>query len=128
MQDVLTKFILYFAISMQGACSLHYMGDDGYEYHVGFMMMRSHNDLNTTTTSSQTLGLTIDLTSDSGGLNVGYRNLSKTKIYPETVAVIETVSGSSHEVKQYETARPEDHANGESLPSMRVPFDSTHQP
>lgn len=116
MQDVLTKFILYFAISTQGACSLHYMGDDGDEYHVGFMMMRSHNDLNTTTTSSQTLGLTIDLTSDSGGLNFGYRNLSKTKITPETVAVIETISGLSHEVKQYETARPEDHSIGESLP------------
>lgn len=115
MQDVSTKFILYFAISMQGACSLHYMGDDGDEYHVGFMMTRSHNDLNTTTTSSQTLGLTIDLTSDSGGLNVGYRNVSKTKINPKTVAVIETASGSPHEVKQYETARSEDHNNGESL-------------
>jgi len=115
MQAVFSRLLLCCVISSQGACSLHYVGNDGVDYHVGLMMIKSQNSMCTVSTTIQTAGLTIDFTSDTGGLNVGYRSMSKARINPETLVVFEDGIDTHLDVRQYRTMHQRERANGENL-------------
>jgi len=116
MQAALTRLCLVCIASLQGGCSLHFIGNDGERYDVGLMMIRSHSSQCTISTTVKTTGLTLDLTSDSGGLNVGYRSVSIAKINPDTLIAIENGVAGSLDVRQYKTSRNGERADDQTYP------------
>lgn len=64
----------------QTSCALHYTDQAGNNHHIGFVSIRTEKSNCVLTNTVKSIGLSIDATSDSGGINLGMRSLSKSYI------------------------------------------------
>lgn len=61
-------------------CAYSYTDADGVDHLIGMMDVATQKNECFVSYSVQTAGVTIDTTKDSGGLNIGYKNLTKVYI------------------------------------------------
>lgn len=80
---------------MNSGCAVHYTDPDGKDNYFGFVSLSTETNRCIVTTTSKSVGLTIDMTKESGGVNIGYKTISKSYINDnEVIEVID--EGLSH--------------------------------
>ena len=68
-------------ILAQTGCALHYTDQEGNNHHIGFVSIETEKTNCIITNTVKSIGLTIDASSDSGGINIGKRTISKSYIH-----------------------------------------------
>lgn len=71
------------------ACSLHYTTADGVNRHFGLLVVDSTDGKCQLLQSVDSVGLTLDLTKESGGLNIGRRKITTTSIKSDSLMSLE---------------------------------------
>lgn len=91
----MSKLTAGLLIIILSGCSIHYTDSQGKDNYFGFVLISieaSHCIITNTATS---IGLTVDTTKESGGVNVGIRTISKYYINENRIVEIEE-SDSKH--------------------------------
>ena len=91
-------FLIIFALS---GCSMHYTDREGFDRHIGFISVKSRSNNCVITNTVESAGLTIDITKDSGGVNLGYRIVSKSYIQGQEKVELKENAKLHMEVTEY---------------------------
>jgi len=99
--------IAWLFLLFQSGCALHYTDRLGQDRHIGFVSIKIAKNGCLLTNTVNSIGLSLDLTQDSGGANVGMRTISKAYIVGDTNAEFEEDKQGSIVVTKYNTLKPE---------------------
>lgn len=86
LNNFISVSVLEFLLS---SCSLHYTTADGINHYVGFMVIDSTEKKCTLFQSIESLGISVDLTKESGGLNIGRKIVTTANISPDSFVSFE---------------------------------------
>lgn len=86
---LLGRWLVPAMLMLVSGCALHYVDADGDQHYLGFVSMKTQQQGCLHQISTTTAGLTLDVTKESGGLNLGVRSISKIYLHPDTEMVVE---------------------------------------
>ncbi len=109
MLAVYSKCLLASVAFVLTGCAFNYVDGDGNESYLGFMAFKSVKNSCATSTTVKTVGVNYDSTTESGGLNVGYKSVTKLYIDHDIDLVFEIDANNYVEVKEYNKAAQADH-------------------
>ncbi len=98
-------------IFFQSGCAVHFTDRKGNDHHIGFVSIKTEKNRCVVITTVKSAGISLDLTSDSGGLNLGARSISKSYVKNDDyIELVEDEHGSL-EVKKYIKSFQRTHKN-----------------
>ena len=89
MSKVITGLISF----LISGCAIHYTDNDGTDSYFGLVSVSAEYSSCVITTTSHSFGLTLDTTAESGGINLGYRVMSKSYVRENELVEIEERGG-----------------------------------
>ena len=91
---VINRGIFLTLIFFQSGCAIHFTDKDGIDHHIGFVSIKAEKNNCVVITTVKSVGLSLDFTSESGGLNIGLRSNSKSYIKNDEYVELEDELGS----------------------------------
>jgi hypothetical protein len=101
-----SKLCFLLLLCLQSACSLRYVGQDGVDRYIGFLIVKSSHTPCTVDTTIESAGVTVDFTKQSGGINIGYRSVTTAEIKPDSVVEIQDNGATAPVVVHYGSEVP----------------------
>lgn len=89
---------------MLTSCSIHYKDSEGVEHYIGLVSIEIEKQGCLSVSTAKSAGLTIDVTKESGGINLGVRTMTKSYIENNTTVTIEESSDKAMIIKEYSNA------------------------
>ena len=110
--SAIIKRVTFFTLlaSLSG-CALHYTDKEGNDRHIGFVSITTEKNNCVVISTIRSAGLSLDVTSDSGGLNLGARSISKSYIKNGDYVELEEDEYGSLEAKKYNKSLQRTHKN-----------------
>ena len=98
---VIKKGFILILILFQSGCAMHFTDREGNDHHIGFVSLKTEKNSCVVITTVKSVGLSLDLTPESGGLNFGARSTSKSYIKNDSYIELEEDEHGSLEAKKY---------------------------
>jgi len=96
--------LLLIVILCLSGCSVHYTDVNGDDRYIGLVSISIEKNKCVLISSTNTVGLAIDITKESGGINFGYKKISKAYLKNNEYVEFENDSSVSH----YKRLEPND--------------------
>ena len=103
--------ILSIIIFFLSGCAIHFTDRKGNDHHVGFVSIKTEKNKCVVITTVRSVGLSLDLTSESGGLNLGARSISKSYIKNDDYLEVEEDEHGALDAKKYNNSIQRTHKN-----------------
>lgn len=98
-------------VVFQSSCALHFTDQEGNDNHIGFVSIKTEKNNCVLVNTVKSVGVSLDLTSDSGGLNLGISSTSKSYIKQNDYIELEEHKAGVLAVKKYNKSLQRTHEN-----------------
>jgi len=98
---VIKRGILLILLFFLSGCAMHFTDKEGNDHHIGFVSIKTEKNSCVVISTVKSIGLSLDLTSESGGLNLGARMNSKSYINNDEYIDLEEADHGALEAKKY---------------------------
>ena len=102
-----SKVLFYLSVIVLEGCAVHYKDSEGAEYHIGLISMKVEKQEGLLISTKKSVGLTIDATKESGGVNFGVRSVTKSYIQNNSDITIEGAANGKTSIKEHSNSSNE---------------------
>lgn len=98
------KVPVILSLIMLTSCSIHYKNREGEDHYIGLVSMKIEKQGCLLVSTAKSVGLTVDATAESGGINLGARTTTKSYIGNNITVTIDEDADRNLIIKEYNSS------------------------